>query len=344
MLREGHQARGPHEKGAKMKHRGTYLVLAAALLLGLGLYASGTASSRRQAPGAPPGPPASQDEKKTAPDGSEASKAVLANVRTFTEAFNRRDIPALLKLFTDDCDLTEADGTTVHGLKELEEELKDSFEDDPEARISVSVDMLRAVTPDVVIEEGKTVYFPDGKTATAETQYQATHVKKGGRWLMSRVRTFNRVVLSPYDQLRELEWLIGHWVDESADSLVETSYRWAPNKVFLLQDFKVRVNGENVLSGTQRIGWDPLSKHIKAWVFDSEGGYAQSLWTDVDDSWVIRVTGVRTDGQVVTMTNRLTQLDKDRMRFESADRIVAGERMPNFSTVVVRKPPPVKQP
>src|SRR5439155_21259354 len=245
-------------------------------------------------------------------------------------------IPTLLKLFAEDCELTEADGTTIRGLKELEDELKESFEDDPNARISVSVDSVRMVTPDVVIEEGKTVYFPDGKTVTAETQYQATHVKKGDRWLMSRVRSFNRVVLSPYDQLRELEWLIGDWIDEGADSWVEASYRLDANKVFLLQDFKVRVNGENVLSGMQHIGWDPLTKQIKAWAFDSEGGYAESLWSEVDDSWVIRINGVRTDGRVVSMTNQLTPLGKDRMRFESADRIVAGERMPNLSTVVVR--------
>src|SRR5207248_4748858 len=160
-----------------------------------------------QAPGDIPG------GARQAKDADSATKTVVGNVRTFTEAFNRRDIPTLLKLFAEDCELTEADGTTIRGRKELEDELKESFEDDPNARISVSVDSVRMVTPDVVIEEGKTVYFPDGKTVTAETQYQATHVKKGDRWLMSRVRSFNRVVLSPYDQLRELEWLIGDWID-----------------------------------------------------------------------------------------------------------------------------------
>src|SRR5262245_17822556 len=323
-----------------MSHRGTYIVLAAVLLLGSTLYLNGAGNSRRSPPEAQPAKQGPEDRRTMPPDDSEASKAVLANVRTFTEAFNKRDVKTLLKLFTEDCELTEADGTTVNGLKELEKELKEIFEDDPEGRISVSVDSLKMVTPDVVIEEGKTIFFPDGKIATAETDYQATHIEKGDRWLMNRVRSFNRVVLSPYDQLRDLEWLIGEWVDEGADSLVEATYRWAPNKVFILQDFKVRVNGENVLTGTQRIGWDPLSKQIKAWVFDSEGGYAESLWSEVDDTWVIKVSGVRTDGRVVTMTNQLAPLGKDRMVMASVDRIVAGERMPNFTTVVVRKPPP----
>ncbi len=286
---------------------------------------------------------ASNAQASNAQASDAAKKAVLANVQAFTDAFNRRDVMALLELFADDCELTEHDGTTIRGLKELEEELKDVFEADPNARLSVSVDSLRMLTPDVIMEEGKTTFFPDGKTLTAETDYQATHVKKGDRWLMSRVRSFNRVVLSPYDQLRDLEWLVGDWIDESSDSLVEASYRWDANKAFLLQDFTVRVKGQKVLSGNQRIGRDPLSKQIKAWVFDSEGSYAESLWTSVDDSWVIKAQGVRSDGKVVTMTNQLTQLGKDRMSFQSVDRIVGDERMPNMSVVVVRKPPAVKR-
>jgi uncharacterized protein (TIGR02246 family) len=264
-------------------------------------------------------------------------------VQKFTEAFNRRDVMSLLKLFAEDCELTEADGTEIHGLEELEEQLKEAFENDPDSKISVSIDSLHMVTPDVVIEEGKTTFFPDGKTLTAETEYQATHVKKGNRWLMTRVRSFNRVVLSPYDQLRELEWLVGDWIDESSDSLVEATYKWDENKAFLLQDFKVKVKGTKVLSGTQRIGYDASSKQIRAWVFDSEGGHAESLWSPVDESWVIKAKGVRSDGTIVTVTNQLTQLGKDRVLFESADRIVGDERMPNMSVVVVRKPPQAKR-
>jgi uncharacterized protein (TIGR02246 family) len=323
-----------------MKHQRSYLFLAGGLLLGLALYQIGAAGSRPQQPAAQPAAQREPEAKAAGNQESEAAKeAVMANVRTFTEAFNRRDMPALLKLFADDCVLTEADGTMIHGLKQLEEEFKESFEDDPDGKISVSVDLLRQVAPDVIIEEGKTEFFPDGKILTAETDYQAIHVKRGDRWLMKRVRSFNRVVLSPYDSLRELEFLVGDWIDESPDSLVESSYRWDDNKTFLLQKFTIRVNGQKVLSGSQRIGRDPLTKQIKGWVFDSEGGYAESLWANVDDSWVIKGKGVRADGKVVTVTNQLTQLGKDRISFESVDRIVGEERMPNMAAIIVRKPP-----
>lgn len=282
-----------------------------------------------------------KDSKKDNQDA--ANKAILANVKTFTDAFNKKDAKAILALFTEDCELAEVDGTVTHGLKELEEELKDDFATEPKAQISVSVDSLRLITPDVAIEDGKTTFYPDGKTLTAETEYQATHVKKGDRWLMAQVRSFNRTILSPYDSLRDLEWLVGEWIDESPDSLVESTYRWDEKKSFLLQDFTIRVKGKNVLKGTQRIGWDPLTKQIKAWVFDSEGGQAETSWTPVDGSWVIKGKGVRFDGTVVSYTSQLTQLTKERLKLETLDRIVGDERMPAVVMFAVRRPPPVQR-
>jgi uncharacterized protein (TIGR02246 family) len=287
---------------------------------------------------------AAQAQPAKNPGKDDAVKeAVMANVRAFTAAYNRRDIKAVLAFFAEDCVLTEADGTTLKGLKELEADLTQSFKDDPDSRLSISVESLQVVAPDVLLEEGKTEFFPDGKTLTAETDYQVTHVKRGDRWVMARVRSFNRVVLSPYDSLRELEWLIGDWINEDEDSIVESSYSWNINKSFLFNEFSIRVKGKKVLSGTQRIGRDPLTKQIKAWVFDSEGGYAESLWSSVDDAWIIKAKGVRSDGKVVSVTNQLTPLSNDRFRFDAADRVAGDERLPNVSVISVRRPPEAKK-
>jgi uncharacterized protein (TIGR02246 family) len=328
-----------------MKQVAKYVALAGTAALALALFVDGSAYRTSRVSVAQTGDKQQPDDKAKAEEPADpAKKAVLANVRTFTEAFNRQDVKTILKLFADDCVLTESDGTTVRGLKELEAELKETFKNEPDAKIGVNIDSLQVVAPDVMVEEGKTTYFPDGKTLTAETPYQATHVKRGDRWVMTKVRSFDRVVLHPYDQLRELEWLIGDWIDESPDSLVESSYRWDADKMFLLNDFKVRVQNQKVYSGTQRIGRDPLSKQIKAWVFDSDGGYAESLWSEVeDDTWLIQVKGVRADGKVVTMTNQLTKLPNDRYRFESANRKVGNERMADFAAIAVRRPPEAKR-
>jgi uncharacterized protein (TIGR02246 family) len=331
-----------------MIHRGRYLIIAGAALIGVALFMEGTANPNgrrffgRRAEVQFVAQPAAQKQPGGKAEDA-AKEAVMANVRAFTDAFNKRDVKSIVKLFTEDCVLTEADGTTVRGLKELEAELKDSFDDDPDAKISISVESLQVVSADVIVEEGKTMYYPDGKTLTAETDYQVTHVKKGDRWLMARARSFNRVVLSPYDALRDLEWLVGDWVDESPDSIVNYSYRWDVNKSFLINTFSVRVRDQKVLSGTQRIGRDPLTKQIKAWAFDSEGGYAESLWSEQENGWIMKVSGVRNDGKVVSVTNQITRAGKDRFRFDSVDRMVGDELLPNMSVVAVRRPPAAKK-
>jgi uncharacterized protein (TIGR02246 family) len=320
-----------------MRQRVIGVVLFSGLLISLAAFSSSLAGPRAGQKATP------TSTKATKAEDDPARKAILANVRAYMEAFNKQDVKAVVDLFSEDCDITEIDGTQVHGRKALEEELKDTFADEPKAKISVDVNSLTLITPDVAIETGAVDYYPDGQTLTAESTYQVTHVKRGDRWLMRDARTFNRKVLSPYDELRDLEWLVGDWVDESSDEVVESKYRWAANKAFLLQDFTIRVNGKKALTGTQRIGWDPLTKQIRSWVFDSEGGHGESLWNNVDDdTWIIDVKGVRLDGKVVTATNQITKLGKDRFRFDSADRIVGEERMPNFTAVVVRKPPMAK--
>jgi uncharacterized protein (TIGR02246 family) len=285
----------------------------------------------------PPAKPGQVDKQAQVPE------EILANAKLYVEAFNRQDAKAILALCTEDCVFTDKEGNVVRGHQEIEKEFKEDFTENPKARISLSLDSIRLLTPDVAVEQGKMVYFPDGATATIETKYEVTHVKKGNRWLMALGRSYDVEVLTPFEFLRDLEWLVGDWVDESPDSVVDTSYRWADNKAFLLQEFTIRVKDQKVLHGSQRIGWDPLSKQIKSWVFDSEGGHGESLWNWVDDSWDIRLQAVRLDGKVVTATNRITRTGDDRMAFQSTDRIVGEDMLPNFAVTIVRRPPQPKR-
>ena len=97
---------------------------------------------------------------------------------------------------------------------------------------------------------------------------------------------------TPEEQLKQLQWMIGDWVDESPEALVVTSYRWTDNQCYILSEFKVQSAGRPEMTGTQRIGWDPLAKTIRSWVFDSEGGFGEGTWTRDGDHWIVKRTGV----------------------------------------------------
>ena len=84
-----------------------------------------------------------------------------------------------MALFTEDCTITELDGTRVRGVKELAKELDETFADEPDTRISVGVESLTFITPDVANETGTVTYYPDGKTAASEADYEVIHVRIG---------------------------------------------------------------------------------------------------------------------------------------------------------------------
>ncbi len=76
-------------------------------------------------------------------------------------------------------------------------------------------------------------------------------------------------------ELKQLAGLIGDWVDESPDAIVLTSYRWTDNHRFILGQFTVQIGGKPAMTGSQRIGWDPLKKTIRSWVFDFGGRFCR---------------------------------------------------------------------
>src|SRR5947209_3917326 len=131
--------------------------------------------------------------------------------------------------------------------------------------------------------------------------------------------------------------------DDGGSSVVYSSCRWSDDKNVLLQDFRLQLNGQNAMNVSQRIGWDPVAKQIHSWVFDSEGGFGESLWTRDGDGWIIQATGIRPDGTTASATNQLVPAGRDGYLWRSANRLVAGERQPAMEVKIVRKPPQPKQ-
>ena len=163
---------------------------------------------------------------------------------------------------------------------------------------------------------------------------------QGGRWLHARIRDEQPDEVSPHEQLEQLEWMLGEWVNESDDGIVKTHCKWSDDGNFLLREFDVKVEGRIALSGTQRIGWDAQRKQFRMWVFDDRGGFAEGLVSRDGDRWVTRSSGVRSDGQSVSVTTAITPLGKDRILWETLDRTVGGEVVPGTDQFYLVRPAP----
>ena len=94
------------------------------------------------------------------------------------------------------------------------------------------------------------------------------------------------------------------------------------------------------MTGTQRIGWDPLAKTIRSWSFDSEGGFTEGVWSRQGNQWIIKTTGVTSDGKAASSTNYMTRLHKHRLTWESRDRFVGGEKTADIGPITIARQPP----
>ncbi len=142
-----------------------------------------------------------------------------------------------------------------------------------------------------------------------------------------------------HERLEVLGWLVGEWVDDGGSSVVRTKCDWSSNGNFLIQEMTVQAEGRDVMQVSQRIGWDPLTKRIRSWVFDSEGGFGEGVWTRLENSWVIKSTGVRTDGTTASATSVIVPTGSDGYVWRVRDRIVGEKALPSLEVKVVRKPP-----
>ena len=279
---------------------------------------------------------------KPAPEKSEDLAAIRAVANSFLEAYRAKDAAAIGALFTENAEIVDDDGEVTQGRPAIVERFAGLFAANEGGKLDVDVDSIHLLSPEVAIEEGTATVSGDDGEKPETSRYSVIYVKQDGRWLHARIRDETPSELSAHDHLKDLEWMLGEWVNESDDALVSTTCSWSDNGSFLIRQFDVKIEGKVALSGTQRIGWDALHKQFRTWVFDNEGGFAEGLvsYDDDDDQWIVKSTGVRADGQPVTVTSVFTPLDPDRIGWQTVERTVGGVALPGFDQyILVRKPP-----
>ena len=223
--------------------------------------------------------------------------AVLKAAEAFVKAYNAADGRAIGALYVENAEIAREDAPPVKGRAEIQKLFETTFANEPGARIELLNVAVRFLTPELAVEEGTAhVVPPADRTAEhepARSRYSVHYAKQAdGRWLQASVRDWSEPEPTVAQRLSDLEWMVGEWVDEHHDGLVETTCRWDESGKYLLRDFKVKHSGQPTLSGVERVGWDPLTKQIKSWTFDSEGGHAESLWTKAGADWVLKSRGV----------------------------------------------------
>jgi uncharacterized protein (TIGR02246 family) len=244
-------------------------------------------------------------------------------------------------MFTPEGVIFDAQGAAQQGREAITAVFADIFQQHPKATMQIQVDSVLFAAPTLAIEEGVTSVTREPGEAPDRLRYSVTHVKQpDGKWLMASARDLEDAEATAATELEQLDWLVGQWVDESQGGLIKSSYVWDVNHTFLLCEYSLHVAGQRAMTGSQRIGWDPLAEQIRSWVFDSEGGFGEGLWSREKDRWIVKLTGVTRDGKLGSATQVYTRVSNHKYSFESRDRLVGGEASPDIGPVsVVRSPP-----
>jgi hypothetical protein len=134
--------------------------------------------------------------------------------------------------------------------------------------------------------------------------------------------------------LKELDWLIGTWHVATKEREVTTTYEWDENKVFIRGKYTVKEGDKVIESGLQMIGKDNAEGAIHSWVFSSDGGFGDGLWTREGKKWTVDVYGVTPEGRELTATAIYIHLDANTYTWQSVDQAVDG--VPISDTVPIK--------
>jgi uncharacterized protein (TIGR02246 family) len=299
------------------------------------LTAAATATARQQPPATP------------APSADEAGvRKVIAD---FNTAFDKADAAALAELFTDDGQVVGPDGVPAKGKKAIAEQYTEFFKQNPGAKIEVTTESIRFLAPGVAQEEGTSVVHPADGGEPFRDRYSVIYLLRDGKWLQHEVRDYptndaeaqaraDAVALD--DPMSQFDWMIGDWVDESAEATITHSCRYILNGRFLLREYSAQRANEATVEGLHLIGYDSQSGLFKSWGFDGEGSRGEATWAREGDRWVIKMEGVLGDGRSVSATQILERVNKDAIKMSAVERTIDGELAPDRDEItLVRKPP-----
>ncbi len=273
-----------------------------------------------------------------ATENEKAAAEVSAAIQSYIAAFNARDVDKLVSHWSPQgVYISRNTGERVIGHEALTAEFAGMFAGANILKLAGTTESIELISPNVVLERG-TATVTREKTDIVQSSYSVVYVKSGKKWLIDRV-TNEEIIVQPsnYQHLKELEWLVGEWIDEGDGISIQVACWWTKNQNYLSRTYSVS-NDQGVAStGLQIIGWDPKAKQIRSWLFDSDGGFIKGTWARRDDRWVVQAVATLPDGATGSFTSIFRPTEEGAYTWEKINRVLDGQLLPNVEEIVVRR-------
>jgi uncharacterized protein (TIGR02246 family) len=269
-------------------------------------------------------------------------KAIRATAEDFLTAFNAADAKAVGALWAADAEYTDESGKSFQGRAAIEREYVDFFKEHHGATMTVTIESVRFLGPDIAVEKGIAKVKLPSAEAPVGSRYTVVHARRDGKWIMVVGRDAPYVPASNEDYLKDLEWVIGDWAIDAKDRPLRLHFEWMAQRNFIKNTYIATKDGKETLTGGQIIGWNPKLGRVVSWHFDANGGFGDDVWTKDGSKWVIEATGVFRDGSESAAVNIVTPIDANSFTWQSVKRTLDGVSLPDVKPVKIVRVHPGK--
>ena len=303
-------------------------LVATAMLVGAAVAAAQGVDAGREKAAAEPQAAASSP-------GREADeKAIRTTADDFVNACNAADVKAVGALWSSDAEYTDESGQSYHGRPAIEELYAGLFKDHPGATMTVKIEAIRFLGPDIAIEKGiATLKSPSGESSAA--RYTVVHARRDGKWIMVDCRDSPYVPGAGEDVLKDLGWLVGDWTVGPKEDGRHVKFQWLCGRNFIKSEFTVTKGDKTTEGGGQIIGWNPKPGRIVSLHYDAQGGFGNDVWQKDGSKWVIEATGLFRDGSQSNAVNIITPVNAGSFTWQSVGRTLDGVKLPDIPPVKV---------
>lgn len=262
--------------------------------------------------------------------------AIRSAARQYVTALQRGDAEVLRSMWSPDGDYIDAAGNLTKAKNMFQNKGESRTIDSPTSEVRGWESSLRFITPEVAIEDGAIESEAGSDGSALLRRFSVVWVKRDGKWLIDSLREASSTTPSISDRLSPLAWLVGEWAAKTDHAEIIVSTRWSDRGIYLLRDFVIRGKGRESLSGTERIGWDPIEGKIKSWTFDSQGGAGEGFWRQDGNRWIVDAVEVMPDGKKAETSVAYTPKSAFRFEWEVVTGKIAEESLPKQRLEFVR--------
>jgi uncharacterized protein (TIGR02246 family) len=280
--------------------------------------------------------------------GVEAHPVIDQVFAQYEKAFNSGDAKAIGALWKNNGEFVNALGDRIVGREAIVKLFEDYFSQNPGKKLSIKVLSVLALKEeekgDVAVAEIVPEVKPSQPDRLGSNKATVVLLRTGDKWLIEGVKEAPYLPAA-HEHLKALEWLVGSWSTEEPSGTesgkanrisINSNCKWTENKSFITRSFDSRIQLID-LRGFEIIGWDPQSKSIRSWLFESSGGFTQSTWKQDGNKWAIEMKGVLADGKTVSSSTTLTKIDDDTLTIESKKRMRDGKPLPDIAQLTLRR-------